>query len=184
MIGQSNHWAPVTSYIVHSFLHGQSLLRLYQPQQTVQFCWAKTISQSQTSIFWLFLHPIVLCVMTYWAPLEMLLDQIHPQLHHDWHVLANFNWCASGCWFSWVRGGGTITLRSGLKNLWTLVDYYSKTASASDCGFNSLILVWSVPQVQVWTRRWRWSEKKEIKINLVFRDENYSKFNIFSPSEV
>ncbi len=47
--------AAVGSYLLHSSLAGVRLCcAFYQPQQTVQKCWAKTILLSQTGMFWLF----------------------------------------------------------------------------------------------------------------------------------
>jgi hypothetical protein len=45
----------VRSYLLHSSLAGVRLCcAFYQPQQTVQICWAETILLSQTSMLWLF----------------------------------------------------------------------------------------------------------------------------------
>ncbi len=47
--------AAVRSYLLHSSLPGVKLCdAFYQPQQTVQKCWAKTILLSQIDVFWLF----------------------------------------------------------------------------------------------------------------------------------
>jgi len=52
MIGQSEAGAAVISYFLHSSLAGVMLCyAFYQPQKTVQKCWAKTILLSQTSMF-------------------------------------------------------------------------------------------------------------------------------------
>ncbi len=48
----------------------------FQPRRTQQECWAKTIFLNKTGIFKLFfIQTILLCTITYWAPLEMLLQK-------------------------------------------------------------------------------------------------------------
>ncbi len=64
------HWAAVMSYLLHSFLEVHTI---YQPSQTVQLYWAKTMFLSQTSMFF-FLKIIPFYVQdNSWATLEMLL---------------------------------------------------------------------------------------------------------------
>jgi hypothetical protein len=96
-LANQKHWAAVRSYLLHSSLagvmlcwsscqpqHTSSLAGVMlcwsscQPQHTVQNCWAKINLLSQTVL--IFLHPILICRVTYWAPVELLLG-----LHYgDW----------------------------------------------------------------------------------------------------
>jgi len=75
MIGQSEtQGAAVRAYLLHSSLASVRLCCVfYQRQHTVHKCWAKTILLSQTSMFWLFFIQILICRVTYWALVELLL---------------------------------------------------------------------------------------------------------------
>jgi hypothetical protein len=50
----------------------------YEPPQSVQLCWSKTIFPQPNWYVLTFLHPISMCRITDWAPLEMLLHQEGP----------------------------------------------------------------------------------------------------------
>ncbi len=47
------HWAAFRSYLVLFLVRSQPCCAFYQPTQSVQLCWAKTIFLSQTGMFWL-----------------------------------------------------------------------------------------------------------------------------------
>jgi hypothetical protein len=65
-------WSSVRSLFITLFYAGaQHCCVFHQPPRYVQLRWTKTIFLSQTVIFWLFFHPILLCKITYWASLEM-----------------------------------------------------------------------------------------------------------------
>jgi hypothetical protein len=63
---------------------------------SVQKCWAKTILLSQTGMFLTFLHPTLMCRLTYLTPLGMLFYQIHSQLV-SMRVFINVSIISSSC---------------------------------------------------------------------------------------
>jgi hypothetical protein len=69
MMGQSKNTDHQSDHIYYTLLwRCIELLRLSPATaHTMQLCWAKTIFLSQTGTFWLFLHPILLCGITFWA---------------------------------------------------------------------------------------------------------------------
>jgi len=62
------HWAAVRSNLLHSFMHVHTELLCALPPQPVQLRWAKTISLSQTAVFWHFFIQILVCRITYDHP--------------------------------------------------------------------------------------------------------------------
>jgi hypothetical protein len=79
------HEETVRSYLLHSFsflrVHWGICCAFHQPPQTVQLFFTKTIFLSQTSLFALFffIEFILLCIITYWSPLEMLFRLTPPE---------------------------------------------------------------------------------------------------------
>jgi hypothetical protein len=75
MMTNQKHWAAGRSYLFITlfFVGAQHCCAFHQPCQHAQLCGAKTIFLSQNRHMLDFLHSILLCRITYWAPLEMLL---------------------------------------------------------------------------------------------------------------
>jgi len=68
MMGQSETLSSSQIQLLHSFMHVHTELLCALPAQPVQLRWTKTISWSQTAVFWHFFIQILVCRITYDHP--------------------------------------------------------------------------------------------------------------------
>jgi hypothetical protein len=76
LISKSQTWSTVRSYLLHSLRAGVRVCcAFYQPQNTLQNSWAKTILLSQTGMFWLLFIQFLIehrWRVRFWSPVELL----------------------------------------------------------------------------------------------------------------
>jgi len=67
------HWEAVRSYLVHSFLQVHSAAETFTSHCNLYHCTEPNLFSESNRHMLDFLHALLLCRVTYWAPLEMLL---------------------------------------------------------------------------------------------------------------